>query len=50
MRKHTPWSHPVQGINFKDKHYYINKFKECLGIIVTAAMFDLLIMWLMTGY
>ena len=27
-------------MNFKDKRYYMNKVKECLGMVATALMFD----------
>jgi hypothetical protein len=27
-------------MNFKDKAYYTNKAKDCLGLVMTALMFD----------
>ena len=44
MRKTTNpvW---VQGINFKDKRYYINKCKEALGIILVSALFALFLVF-----
>lgn len=30
-------------MNFKDKQYYIQKAKEYVGLILTAALFDLFV-------
>ena len=36
-------------MNFKDKQYYINKAKEYLGLILSAIMFDVIVLIIVLG-